>query len=235
MRRGLSDSWQDAFSNSYSESSDVRFEEASVMYNIAALHSILGVKEKRADADSMKVACTHFQCASWALNTLAERHLPLPGAPDLNSDLMLAFGSIMLAQAQECVVEKSILDNRPANVNAKLSQYIMDVYENVGVQLLSFESSDKLLLPKFCKEWRRRCQMKTSFYSALMAYYAGINEEENKSFGKAIAWFQLASKRIEDCESVAKNFKDSENLSMLVSSGSFRASATYAGEIIRNK
>nr|CAH8823208.1 unnamed protein product [Trichobilharzia regenti] len=227
--------WQDAFSNSYSESSDVRFEEASVMYNIAALHSILGVKEKRADADSMKVACTHFQCASWAFNTLAERHLPLPGAPDLNSDLMLAFGSIMLAQAQECVVEKSILDNRPANVNAKLSQYIMDVYENVGVQLLSFESSDKLLLPKFCKEWRRRCQMKTSFYSALMAYYAGINEEENKSFGKAIAWFQLASKRIEDCESVSKNFKDSENLSMLVSSGSFRASATYAGEIIRNK
>ncbi|CAH8824420.1 unnamed protein product [Trichobilharzia szidati] len=227
--------WQDAFSNSYSESSDVRFEEASVMYNIAALHSILGVKEKRADADSMKVACTHFQCASWALNTLVERHLPLPGAPDLNSDLMLAFASIMLAQAQECVVEKSILDCRPANVNAKLSQYIMDVYENVGVQLLSFESSDEILLPKFCKEWRRRCQMKTSFYSALMAYYAGINEEENKSYGKAIAWFQLAGKRIEDCESVAKNFKDSENLSMLVSSGSFRASATYAGEIIRKK
>ncbi|CAH8462807.1 unnamed protein product [Heterobilharzia americana] len=227
--------WQDAFSNSFSESSDIRFEEASVMYNIAALHSILGVKERRSDADSMKIACTHFQCASWALSTLVERHLPLPGAPDLNSELMLTFGSIMLTQAQECVVEKSILDNRPANVNAKLSQYIMDTYENVGVQLLSFESNDKMVLPKFCKEWRRRCQMKTSFYSALTAYYAGIHEEENKAFGKAIAWFQLAVKRIEDCETMAKNFKDSENPSMFVSSGTFRASATYVGDIIRNK
>lgn len=55
------------------------------------------------------------------------------------------------AQAQECVVEKSILDNRPANVTAKLSQYIMEVYENIGAQLLGFDSNDKLVLPKYSK------------------------------------------------------------------------------------
>ncbi|KAK4472343.1 hypothetical protein MN116_002667 [Schistosoma mekongi] len=228
--------WQDILSSSYSESSDIRFEEASVLYNIAALHSILGVKEKRAVADSMKIACTHFQCAAWALNTLAERHLPLSGAPDLNNDLMLLFGSIMLVQAQECVVEKSILDNRPADVTAKLTQYIVDVYEDVSAQLLAFESNNTIILPKFCKEWRRRCQMKTSFYSALMAYYAGINEEENKAYGKAIAWFQLANNHIEDCKTAAKNFKDSDNSSMMIaSSGTFRASANFAGEVILNK
>ncbi|XP_018645527.1 LOW QUALITY PROTEIN: pcd6 interacting protein-related [Schistosoma mansoni] len=227
--------WQDIFSDCLLESSDIRFEEASVMYNIAALHSILGVKEKRADADSMKIACTHFQCASWALNTLVERHLPVSGATDLTSELMLLFGSLMLAQAQECVVEKSILDNRPANVTAKLSQYIMEVYENVGAQLLGFESNDKIVLPKYSKEWRRRCQIKTSFYSSLTAYYAGINEEENKVYGKAIAWFKLANNRMEDCKTNAKNFKDSDNSSMMTSGGTYRASATYAGELISNK
>lgn len=42
---------QDIFSDCLLESSDIRLEEASIMYNIAALHSILGVKERRADAD----------------------------------------------------------------------------------------------------------------------------------------------------------------------------------------
>ncbi|VDP39426.1 unnamed protein product [Schistosoma margrebowiei] len=181
---------QDIFSDCLLESSDIRLEEASIMYNIAALHSILGVKERRADAD---------------------------------------------AQAQECVVEKSILDNRPANVTAKLSQYIMEVYENIGAQLLGFESNDKLVLPKYSKEWRRRCQIKTSFYSSLTAYYAGINEEENKVYGKAIAWFQLANNHMEDCKTNAKNFKDSDNLSMTASGGTYRASAIYAGEVISNK
>ncbi|CAH8430165.1 unnamed protein product [Schistosoma rodhaini] len=227
--------WQDIFSDCLLESSDIRFEEASVMYNIAALHSILGVKEKRADADSMKIACTHFQCASWALNTLVERHLPVSGATDLTSELMLLFGSLMLAQAQECVVEKSILDNRPANVTAKLSQYIMEVYENVGAQLLGFESNDKIVLPKYSKEWRRRCQIKTNFYSSLTAYYAGINEEENKVYGKAIAWFQLANNCMEDCKTNAKNFKDSDNSFMMTSGGTYRASSIYAGELISNK
>ncbi|VDP42167.1 unnamed protein product [Schistosoma mattheei] len=181
---------QDIFSDCLLESSDIRLEEASVMYNIAALHSILGVKERRADAD---------------------------------------------AQAQECVVEKSILDNRPANVTAKLSQYIMEVYENIGAQLLGFESNDKLVLPKYSKEWRRRCQIKTNFYSSLTAYYAGINEEENKVYGKAIAWFQLANNHMEDCKTNAKNFKESDNLSMMASGGTYRASAIYAGEVISNK
>ncbi|KAH8849371.1 Tyrosine-protein phosphatase non-receptor type 23 [Schistosoma japonicum] len=227
---------QDILSSSYSESSDIRFEEASVLYNVAALHSILGVKEKRGVADSMKIACTHFQCSAWALNTLAERHLPLSGVPDLNNDLMLLFGSIMLVQAQECVVEKSILDNRPANVTAKLTQYIVDVYEDVSAQLLASESNNKIILPKFCKDWYRRCQIKTSFYSALVAYYAGINEEENKAYGKAIAWFQLANNHIEDCKTTAKSFKDSDNSSMMIaSSGTFRASANFAGEVILNK
>ncbi|RTG91431.1 tyrosine-protein phosphatase non-receptor type 23 [Schistosoma bovis] len=226
--------WQDIFSDCLLESSDIRLEEASIMYNIAALHSILGVKERRADADSMKIACTHFQCASWALNTLVERHLPVSGATDLTSELMLLFGSLMLAQAQECVVEKSILDNRPANVTAKLSQYIMEVYENIGAQLLGFDSNDKLVLPKYSKEWRRRCQIKTNFYSSLTAYYAGINEEENKVYGKAIAWFQLANNHMEECKTNAKNFKDSDNLSMMASGGTYRASAIYAGEVISN-
>lgn len=85
------------------------------------------------------------------------------------------------------------------------------------------------------QEWRRRCQIKTNFYSSLTAYYAGINEEENKVYGKAIAWFQLANNHMEECKTNAKNFKDSDNLSMMASGGTYRASAIYAGEVISNK
>ena len=56
---------------------DIEFEMASVLYNIGALHSHLGAAESRTTSDSMKVACTHFQCAAWAFHTLPDRWVVL--------------------------------------------------------------------------------------------------------------------------------------------------------------
>ncbi len=43
---------------------------------------------------------------------------------------MLSFKmNVMLAQAQECVLEKSIIDNRKTSINAKISCQIIDFYQ----------------------------------------------------------------------------------------------------------
>ncbi|VDP94736.1 unnamed protein product [Echinostoma caproni] len=77
------------------KSLDVGFEEAAILFNISSLHTILGAKERRIDADSMKVACTHFQCAAWALETFAERHYAAEASGDLNTDLIRALAQLM--------------------------------------------------------------------------------------------------------------------------------------------
>ena len=48
-------------------------EQASVLYNMGALHSILGSKDVRRDEQEMKEACTHFQCAAGAMVYLLVR------------------------------------------------------------------------------------------------------------------------------------------------------------------
>lgn len=45
---------------------DIRYEISSVLYNIGALHTQLGMSDTRTTEDGMKMACTHFQCAAWA-------------------------------------------------------------------------------------------------------------------------------------------------------------------------
>lgn len=38
----------------------------NILYNIGALHSILGSGDDRTTPEGLKMACTHFQCAAWA-------------------------------------------------------------------------------------------------------------------------------------------------------------------------
>ena len=41
-------------------------EQASILYNMGALHSQLAARESRGSEQEMKEACTHFQCSAGA-------------------------------------------------------------------------------------------------------------------------------------------------------------------------
>lgn len=89
----------------------MRFETVCILYNIGALHCKLGAAELRMTQESMKAACTNFQCAVWAFQHLKE-HYPQPSGVDLSPEIMKLFQDICLAQAQECILEKSMQDSR---------------------------------------------------------------------------------------------------------------------------
>lgn len=117
------------FANIVCTLADIRFEMVCILYNIGALHSKLGAAETRTTPDSMKAACTHFQTAVWAFQHLKE-HYPQPSGVDLSPEIMKLFQDICLAQAQECILEKSMQDSRkPAIVGmyvfVALNYYIL--------------------------------------------------------------------------------------------------------------
>lgn len=94
---------------------NIRFEIISILYNIGALHTQLGARTERISADGMKIACTHFQCAAWAFEHLKNSY-PQPSGVDLAPELMTFMHQLCLAQAQECILEKSMLDNRKPTI-----------------------------------------------------------------------------------------------------------------------
>lgn len=94
---------------------DVKFEMACILYNIGALHTMLGSSEPRTSPDSLKSACIHYQNAAWAFQHLTEEYSQ-PAGVDVAEEIMMLFKEICLAQAQECIMEKSILDTKKASV-----------------------------------------------------------------------------------------------------------------------
>lgn len=91
--------------------SDIQFELMAILYNIGALHSKLGAEDSRATPDGMKMACTHFQCAAWAFQTIKET-FPQMVNLILVPEIVHYMQQVCLAQAQECILEKSMTDTR---------------------------------------------------------------------------------------------------------------------------
>lgn len=97
---------------------DIKFEMACILYNIGALHTQLGSSEPRTSADSLKSACQHYQHAAWAFQLLREQYPQPPGA-DVSSDILKLLQEVCFAQAQECILDKSIQDTRKPSVIGK--------------------------------------------------------------------------------------------------------------------
>lgn len=100
---------------------DIKHEMACILFNIGALHMNLGAMDSRQTADGMKISCSHFQCAAWAFQQLNEK-FPQQRETDLGYDLVKFFGTVCLAQAQECILDKSIIDGRKPGIVAKVSK-----------------------------------------------------------------------------------------------------------------
>lgn len=94
---------------------DIRFEMASILYNIGALHTQLGAAEPRTTPDSLKAACTHYQQAAWAFNYLKEQY-PQPSGADISTEILSLLQEICFAQAQECILDKCIQDTKKPSV-----------------------------------------------------------------------------------------------------------------------
>ncbi|KAL5110881.1 Protein Malvolio [Taenia crassiceps] len=197
--------WQDAFNQSQFVRTEITYEEAAILYGLGAAHSILGRKELRADAGSMKVACTHFQCAAWVFQTLRERYGSFTSADDMSGDLFHIYSLISLNQAQECIVEKSISDNRPPNITAKLSKYLAESYDRCLSMVNALCDSVPV---RFLKDWTRILSVKKSYYASLVDFFIASDNAAEMKFGISVAHFKLAQSSIEEAWRIAKTLTD---------------------------
>lgn len=103
---------------------DIRFEMACILYNIGALYTQLAASEPRTSADSLKASCTKFQNAAWAFLFLREQYTQ-PSGVDVSSEIMRFLQEICFAQAQECILDKSIQDTKKPSVVGKYALFLL--------------------------------------------------------------------------------------------------------------
>lgn len=205
----LSFAWRDIYSNSIWHTNNIKYEMAAVLYNVASLHSKLGVEELRVDPESMKLACTHFQCAAWAFGEIKNQFGSLL-RDDLAAELLIFKQQICFAQAQECILEKSLADNRKAAIIAKVTAQVISFYNAAMTALFSQNEDGITNGTKVYKEWSKYIKFKISYLSSVLFLYQGQHSEEQRKMGERLALFNAACERLEEAKKEVKGMNQAD-------------------------
>jgi len=210
----LTFSWKLPYTSSFCSAQDIKFEMASVLYNIGALHTQLGANVDRSSPEGMKMACSHFQCAAWAFETVLEEY-PIVIFLGIPPDLYRFMKLISFAQAQECILEKSMLDNRKASITVKIAVQTADYYSQ-ALKILNSTDNDKPLVEmigsKTRKKWEGYLKFKMSYYGSIALLFQGQQAEELKKMGERVAFYQAAFDKLEQAKSLAKGLENIESV-----------------------
>ncbi|XP_075684006.1 tyrosine-protein phosphatase non-receptor type 23 [Rhinoderma darwinii] len=187
--------WTEIFSGKSVTHADIKYEQACVLYNLGALHSMLGAMDKRVSEEGMKISCTHFQCAAGAFSYLRD-HFAHSYSVDMSHQILNLNINLMLGQAQECLLEKSMLDNRKSFLVARISAQVVDYYKEACRAL---ENSDTAsLLGKIQKDWKKLVQMKIYYFASIAHLHMGKQAEEQQKYGEQVAYLQSAFDKLNE-------------------------------------
>jgi programmed cell death 6-interacting protein len=96
--------WKDCFSTQHRSSQpDIRFERACVLWNLAAVTSVLGLGTRRLDGEGIKKACHLFQQAAGIISQVAElaaRCEWVGCTADMSGESLECMQQLMLAQVR---------------------------------------------------------------------------------------------------------------------------------------
>ncbi|XP_045534143.1 tyrosine-protein phosphatase non-receptor type 23 [Papilio machaon] len=198
--------WKDLYANMSCSLADIRFEMASILYNIGALHTQLGAAEARTTPDSLKAACTHYQQAAWAFSHLKEQFPQPPGA-DVSSEILSLLQEICFAQAQECILNKSIQDTRKPSVIGAVATQVLLFYKNSLAHLGPSTGTDnihEIIGTKLYNQWHRYLSFKAAYIGCIVCLYRGLNAEEQQKFGERVAYYQQSVDKLAEARKLAK-------------------------------
>ena len=201
----LSFVWWDAFKPSKKEKQqNINFEKCAVLFNLAALYSQNAIDQERTTSPGLVVACKKFQEAAGVFSYIKE-HLSMrtdaPHPLDISPDSTKMLEQLMLAQAQECVFEKAMVEGKSEGVCARLGKQCGLFYTEV-ISIIAGSA----LNSHMDKSWLNHLRSKVNYFAAesemLMAEAEKKKDETN--IGPQIARLRFADLKIKEGEKSAK-------------------------------
>ncbi|KAG7476199.1 tyrosine-protein phosphatase non-receptor type 23 [Solea senegalensis] len=199
-------SWTEIFSGKTVTHDDISYEQACILYNLGALHSMLGAMDNRVSEEGMKVSCTHFQCSAGAFSYLRD-NFSHNFSVDMSHQILNLNINLMLGQAQECLLEKSMLDNRKSFLVARISAQVVDYYKEACRALENSETAS--MLGKIQKDWKKLVQMKIYYFASIAHLHMGKQAEEQQKYGERLAYLQSSMDKLNEAIKLAKGQPDS--------------------------
>ncbi|XP_070698406.1 rhophilin-2 isoform X2 [Pempheris klunzingeri] len=167
---GIFFTWYDSFTGVPVCQQNLSLEKASILFNMAALYSQIGTRSDRQTIAGLEEAISSFQKAAGILNHLKETFTHTPSY-DMSPAMLSMLIRMMLAQAQECLFEKTALPGirnqfyslmKMAQEAAKVSE----IYDQVHQSMIQTPIKDNV--PFF---WSTMSQVKTNHYRSMAHYF----------------------------------------------------------------
>jgi len=166
------------------------YEKVCVLFNVAAYHSIVAAEQSFDSDDGLQKALKKLQLISGIFANLKETAvvaIQRDPTPDLDPETLGILSDLMLAQAQEMIVIKSMKDNMKDAIVAKLCSQCEDMYANV-MKSIQKESVRNL----WDSSWAPNIFGKQAIYNGLAQYFQSRVCNADKAVGEEIARLQYA-------------------------------------------
>ncbi|CAH8628319.1 unnamed protein product [Dicrocoelium dendriticum] len=164
------------------------FERANVIFCYGAIQSQIAESSDLKDPNGLKQAVVALKTASGVFEFLASNCSMFgSSAGDLLMDVMVAYGTVMQAQAQECVFLRAEQANMPSTLVAKLASKTREYYDD-GLKRCTV-SSIKSHIPR---DWLNNLSGKLQLFSALAQYHQSKVCDESRAIGERVARLMVA-------------------------------------------
>ncbi|CAD6196187.1 unnamed protein product [Caenorhabditis auriculariae] len=193
---------------------DLDFEKSSILFNIGAIHAQLAFGEGRSNQDSIKSAFMHFQYAAYPFDLLSKQNGGRFASRDLEPEMALFYKNVMLAQAQECLVQKSLLDNRNPTVIAKLALFVSKtLLDSIGI-------IEGMCITQGEREYKRiykLAKIKGEIFAAVAYLEMGMQAEADEKMGVRLGYYNVSMTHMEKALTFIKNNNESSEIVPTVS------------------
>ncbi|KAF3839205.1 hypothetical protein F7725_017922 [Dissostichus mawsoni] len=121
---------------------------------------------------------------------------------DMSHQILNLNINLMLGQAQECLLEKSMLDNRKSFLVARISAQVVDYYKEACRALENSETAS--MLGKIQKDWKKLVQMKIYYFASIAHLHMGKQAEEQQKYGESGWYLQSSIDKLSEAIKLAK-------------------------------
>ena len=195
--------WTDAFTHRSISTGNILFDQGSILWNIAALHTLDACKVNRTTDEGSKSASRLYQQAAGFFNIIKQNILPKINK-DVNCYLCESIVDysikLCLAQALLCIYEKSVRD-RKVNNSVKPSMLAKLAIKTS----LSFAEADQSGMKNIAldRSWSVHCRFQSKMFRGAAEYWQSIASKDlalskGSGYGEEVTRLVIAEKILLD-------------------------------------